>query len=93
MIAINLRDELAKALGCNPDGTVTIDQDYCTDTETFHSYPKQYKHIHMTMPSDELDKVLAAFKTYLIAKQAHMASKDWGLNCALVFNELLEDLC
>lgn len=63
---LSLREKLAEILGCNLDGTVTIDQDVCTDTETFHSYPKQYKHLHLTMPDDKLCKVLEVFNSFLI---------------------------
>lgn len=36
-------------------------------------------------------EALMCVKDWLLKNQAYMASKDWGLNCALVFNELLEE--
>lgn len=37
-------------------------------------------------------EALMCVKDWLLKNQSHLASKDWGLNCALVFNELLEEL-
>lgn len=73
---MSIVEKLAEVLGCNPDGSVTIDIDVDTDTDTFYSHPKIYRHIHTTMPDDKLDRILAIFKEWLNQQKITTGAND-----------------